>query len=69
MDDFDKVYHTIVSQGGSPNNFKEHILDQYQKILKESGSFAQTDKLMEEWFLGLWDTVKEDIWQTVARDE
>lgn len=67
--DFDRVYHTIVSQGGSPNNFKEHITKQYRKILDELGSFEQTDELMEEWFLGLWDTVKEDIWQTVDRAE
>ena len=69
MDDFDKVFHTIVAQGGSPDNFKQHILEQYQKILKASGSFEQTDELMEEWFLWLWDTVKEDVWQTVDRAE
>ena len=69
LNDLEAVYHLIISEGGSPDDYVYHMVKRYRSILakndKSSYRFAIADSDMEQNYAGIWGRVKEQVWQIV----
>tara|TARA_E500000178_G_C16580811_1_gene555940 strand:+ start:129 stop:563 length:435 start_codon:yes stop_codon:yes gene_type:complete len=69
LQDLERVYHLIISEGGSPDKYVYHIVKQYRSLLvehdKSPDRYSIADSHMEKNYAGVWERVKEMVWQTV----
>lgn len=69
LKDLERVYHLIISEGGNPDKYVYHIVNQYKSLLvehdKSPDRYSIADSHMEKNYAGVWERVKETVWQTV----
>lgn len=69
LNDLDRVYHLIISEGGSPEKYAYHLAKRYREILKQHDKspdrYAFAERDMATNYAGIWQNVKEYVMQIV----
>tara|TARA_B100000945_G_C20421614_1_gene618328 strand:+ start:808 stop:1242 length:435 start_codon:yes stop_codon:yes gene_type:complete len=69
LKDLERVYHLIISEGGNPDKYVYHMVKRYRSLLvehdKSPNRYSIADSHMEKNYAGIWERVKEIVWQTV----